>query len=177
VDDPYRASGAPSPGPIVELTEAEPPLRAVRVRAWSDGTTRLRITPKRSSFLRFVAWSIIGLLVLSSLTTYGRCETKPASLFFLVAAFLLAERGMRGPRHVRITVTPAALQIRSGLWRAKVFALADVATVVVRGSGDGTHLELQVGREHVPFAANLGYDGAHLRWVALRLRKAIEAAR
>jgi len=108
----------------------------------------------------------------------GSAEIEPRSVgvgYMLATLFVvLMLRTFRGEQ---ITVSPAALARRRRFGRAEVRALAEISTVVVTGSGEDVRLDLQCGRERLQLADGLGYDEKTLRWIAQRLRRAIEAAR
>jgi hypothetical protein len=171
--DPYR-------GELVRLeprslvAEAERPPRAIRVRAWSDGTARIRLRPRAKMAL---PW-IVTVLFAAAAAAVSHLECSGFAVACgLFGAILAGRVAVRGSLGETIVITPAALMSRKWPWRRRVFAIADVSTVVVTGVGDETRLDLQCGRERMQLADGLGYDEARLRWIAQRLRRALEAAR
>jgi hypothetical protein len=164
--DPYR-------GELVRLepralvAEAERPPRGLRVRAWSDGTTRLRLGSPGVTLRRVVLGIVAAIFVVASFE-------EAFALLFAAGAVALA---IPASTRVRIEVTRAAVLVDRRGGQCIVRPLSDVSTVVVSGSGDETRLDLQCGRERIQFANGLDYDEATLRWIAQRLRRALEAAR
>ncbi len=178
--DPYR-------GELVRVekralvAEPEPAPRGVRVWAWSDGTLRMRLRfpdarRRARMFAAGVACVVGGF---GSVLAIGPTALVIVLVAAAVVLIRLATYGL--PADVplegeQIELTPAAIS-----WRTKdavdTRALADVSTVVVTGAGADARLDLQFGRERLQLADGLGYDEATLRWIAQRLRRAIEAAR
>jgi hypothetical protein len=170
-EHPYRRElTIAAPAKRVVVAEAERPPRDVAARAWNDGTTRIRLRPRghRKARIGYSA-SALGLAALS--LTGGESQV------FLPVAVFLAILALNAWRGERIVVTPAAVYRRRRFGRSEVRPLVDVSTVVVGSDDEGPRLDLQLGRERVHLAAGLGYDEATLRWIAQRLRRAIEAAR
>jgi hypothetical protein len=78
----------------------------------------------------------------------------------------------------RIVITPSALVRRGGRVRsADALLLADVSTIVVTGEGEDVRIDVQLGRRRVQLASKLGFADPDLRWLAKRLRSAIDFAR
>ncbi len=174
MEHPYRAAlgRASSVAARALVAETERAPGGVRVRAWSDGTTRLELRRPARLIPRLVfATPTLGALAAGAVAQPGD------ALRYCCVAALFAVLTLRTFRGERISVSPAAIARECVLARAEVRALADVTTVLVSGSGRRAFLDLLVGRERVPLAEGLGYDEATLRWIAQRLRRAIEAAR
>ena len=170
--DPYRGELV-RVEPRALVAEPERPPRGIRVRAWSDGTTQISLRkPTHLSVQLFL--SAVTLCLLASA---GDPLLPNDRAMCLISAALPAFFLLRSFAGETISVSPAALSRRRRLGRAEVRTLADVSTVVVSGSKEEPRLELQVGRERVALADGLGYDEPTLRWIAQRLRRAIEAAR
>jgi hypothetical protein len=175
VAGPYR--GEIAPRGVVELAEDEaPPARSLRVRCWSDGTTRVWIGSARPLWEQVGTWAFAAFLGAASFHDLGDCGAGLQAMY-LLGALWCARRGLHASIGERMMVTPAALLRRRWLRRTRVFPLADVSTVLVEGAGKEARLELQIGRERMPVADWLGYELPTLRWIAQRLRRAIEAAR
>ena len=170
VEHPYRAEERHSEEALVVLPEPERPPPRVRVRAWSDRTTRMRLRPANHPLAR-VGFAMLTLVFFVFVLEPG---DRDGALILTTLFAVLFARTFRGER---ISVSPAALSRRGRSGGTEVRALADVSTVVVSGSGAGTRLDLQCGRERLALADGLNYDEATLRWIAQRLRQAIEAAR
>ncbi len=178
MEHPFRAEIVRADEARVVLAEPERPPARVRVRAWSDGTTDVRIRSNRPLVERVGWWGAAAAFGAATMAApFVECGGVLGGGACLIVMGLLARWGMRASFGERVTVTPAALLRRRWLRRAAVFGRGEVSSVVVVGGGDEAHLEVQVGRERVPLADGLGYDEATLRWIAQRLRKAIEAAR
>lgn len=175
-EHPYRAAPIAS-SKRLELAEGErPPTRTIRVRGWSDGTTRIRVGAGAPAWRRFGLLAVaVVVLLFAPRVCSPLCTTLGPLAFF--AAFYCLWRAARAFAVERIEVTPAAVLLRRGSGRARVLPRADVGTVVVVGNGHEVQLLLQVGRERLPIADGLGHDEAALRFVAQRLRRALEAAR
>jgi hypothetical protein len=172
-EHPYRAGHERVEGPRVVVAEPERPPRRVRVRAWTDRTTRIRLRAAGQLLAR-VGFGFLTLLFALA----GDAERELSrGVFGYALAVVFAVLTLRTFRAEQITVSPAAVSRRRWLRRAEVRLLADVSTVVVTGSGEETRLDLQIGRERLQLAAGLGYDEMTLRWIAKRLRRALEAAR
>jgi hypothetical protein len=176
VDHPYRALVPHKQARVVIAEEERPPSRAIRVRAWSDATTRIDLRSPRPIVERAGWWLLSGLCVASALAAIKICGGWLFAAPTMAAAYF-GQRGARAMARQRIVVTPAAVMCRRWMRGAQVFALADVQTVLVVGSDEGAQLALHVGREQHPVAEELGYDEKTLRWIAQRLRRAIEGAR
>jgi hypothetical protein len=176
-EHPYRPELVRVEGERVLLAETERPPARVQVRAWSDGTTELRL----HSALYLV--SRVGLATLATLVTLvgafaaaasASAETVFLLLIFVVVPTLMMMHSFRGET---ISVSPAAVSRRRRFGRADVRPLVDLDVVVVSGKRERTQLLLQAGDGPVALAEWLGYDDATLRWIAQRLKRAIEAAR
>jgi hypothetical protein len=172
-EHPYRAEVVRVDGKRELLAESERSPRRVRVRAWSDRTTRISLRGT-SHLLPRVGFSFLTLVF----GVMGFAEEEPRSIavgYMIATLFLVLT--LRTFRAERITVSPAAVARRKRFGRTEVRPLVDVSTVVVSGDGEDARLDLQCGRERVQLAQDLGYDEKTLRWIAQRLRRAIEAAR
>jgi hypothetical protein len=141
-EHPYRAEivRAVDSERRVVVAEAERPPRRVRVRAWSDRTTRIRLRsvgellPRLGFPFAALMFAWLGGVendVRSNLAGYG-----------IAAIFVVLWLRTFGAE--QLTVSPAAVARRRRFRRAEV---------------------------------RLGYDDKTLRWIAQRLRRAIEAAR
>jgi hypothetical protein len=172
-EHPYRAEVDRVDEKRVPLAESERAPRRVRVRAWSDRTTRMRLRGT-SHLLSRVGFSF--LTVMFGLMGFAEAEPRSIAVGFVLATLFLVLT-LRTFRAEQITVSPAAVARRRRFGRVEVRPLVDVSTVVVSGSGEDARLDLQVGRERLQLADGLGYDDRTLRWIAQRLRRAIEAAR
>jgi hypothetical protein len=177
VDNPYRPlPSVPAPKRSVVAEAEPPPSRAIRVRQWNDGSTRLRLGSAVSPWLRVGYWVMAVALgsggAVSMCTDCGSVHNFAVPLLALYCLW----RGLRALAAEEIFVTPAAVLLRRRFARAQVRLRSEVSTVVVGGGSAGAQLELQVGRERLPLADGLGYDDAQLRWIARRLRRALEAA-
>ena len=172
-EHPYRPELARVDGRRVALAEAERPPQYVRVRAWNDGTMRMRLGVAKHFALRITFGVLAGSLGMLALILGPLDMGFLFSLLALSCAVIVA--GVSGGE--RISVSPAAIARRRRFGRGEVRALGDVSTVGVSGNGAATRVALQLGRERLPLAEGLGYDEPTLRWIAQRLRRAIEAAR
>jgi hypothetical protein len=143
--DPYRGELV-GVEPRTLVAEPERPPRGVRVRAWSDGTTELRLSSPRPL--------VDAALAVAAMT---------------LGAPRAARRIVRAQR---VEVTPAAVFVRRRGGDA-VLPRADALRVEV-----ATTRVVIVGRDsQLVVADRLGYGEETLRWIALRLRRALEAAR
>jgi len=170
-DHPYRPELVRVEGKRIILAEPEPAPLRVQVRAWSDGTTRLRLRSATYAVSR-LGLSAIGLLFGVVAVASIPLGEWPFFVMVAVVPVLLMLHSFRGET---ISVSPAAVSRRRHLGRAEVRLLNDVSTVVVSGHGENTRVDLQVGQERLELAAGLGYDEKTLRWIAQRLQRALEA--
>jgi hypothetical protein len=176
---PYR-DGLVRVEPRALVAEAEPPPRGVRVRAWSDGTLRL-LAPDLGRRAALFAGGI-AVMVGGGIAAVLAGVPSLAAIVTPIGGGCLALSVHGFPRDVplegeRIEVTPAAISWRRSAVDNAVRPLTEVSGVVVTGAGASARIELQLGRESLQLADGLGYDEATLRWIALRLRRALEAAR
>jgi hypothetical protein len=157
----------------------------IRVRRFSDGSTRLRIKPLRPAVsialfsVLFVFSSAFGIVFLTSSAREGGARLV-VGLPFMVGALACLHRVLW---HViggeEILINASALIRRKRLsWAAGDSALLpDISTIVVSGDGEDARLDLQLGRQRLEPAPKLGLRMDELRWVAARLREAVDRAR
>ncbi|MCA1665584.1 MAG: hypothetical protein LC659_15175 [Myxococcales bacterium] len=171
IEHPYRGELVHVDGARVLLAEATPPREGVAVRAWSDGSTRiaLHVADRRVAVAGYAA-------LLAACVSLG--WTSMSGIVFAVAAAAVATMLLRTWRSEVITISPAAVSLRRRLGPRDVRALDVVSAPLVDGGGATARVELPC-ENGTPLAIGegLGYDEAMLRWVAQRLRRAIEAAR
>jgi len=176
--DPYRGELVRDE-PRSLVAESEPAPRGVRVWAWSDGTLRMRLrSPQLGWRATLLAGGFVAMLgaVVAMLTGAGAFVVLGpigGGLAVIATGGLRKDVPLEGER---LELTPAAIS----WWRSSrsdTRALADLSTVVVTGVGADARLDLHFGLERLQLADGLGYDEATLRWIAQRLRRAIEASR
>jgi hypothetical protein len=181
---PYReaaaaAPAAPKPHRLKEDDRA--PTRKLSARSWSNGVSRISVRSDVGWLWTFLvglgafSFSSAALLVLA---TGVDSETGRGAAFFgIIGAILLARLVWSLFGGERYFVGPSGLIRKQPLrpWRrTQVYTLDELSTVVVIGE-EG--LDLQVGRKRVPLCLGLGHRGENLRWIARRLRRAIDQAR
>jgi hypothetical protein len=188
--DPYRSPGrAPSAVPATvrqRLPEPErPPLRLlIRVRSFSDGSTEMRLSARRSLPALLLVLCVLFLLCVFAISTvhgdFGAswCDwagafglVLPPSLpcvYYVLRSFFGAEW---------IVLAPSGLARRRRLRRSDVVILDEVSTIVVSGSGDEARVDVQLGRQRLRILEGLAYSEEQLRWCAQRLRRALDHAR
>ena len=143
--DPYR-DGVVREQARARIAELSKPPRGVRVRAWTDGTTELRLSSSRPLVDYLLA---VGAIILGA-----------------------PRAARRIIRVQRVEVTPAAVLVRRVQGDA-VLPRNDALRVEVVA----TRVAIVARHSHLVVADGLGYDAATLRWIAQRLRRALEAAR
>jgi hypothetical protein len=156
----------------------------MRVRTFSDGTTHLHLRPVRPFIFPF-SLSVFGLLLTAA--GLGELLHGPGKQYEdLGIGLMTLIPGLLCVRQVfwyafggeRIVVTPSALVRKTGRLRsAEAMLLADVSTFVVTGEGEEVRLDVQLGRRRVQLLNKLGFTEPDLRWLAKRLRSAIDFAR
>jgi hypothetical protein len=192
MSNPYR-SGAAAPAPaarVVVKDQERPPLRAIRIRAFSDGTTALRFRRKRSIFVLGFCW-VWGCAMLALTAIFleplfvgevryadesAATSTIVFTLMMSIACLAIATGHLISGE--RIIMTPSGLVRRRGvLGRSDVATLDEVSTVVVTGDAGRVRVDVQLGRRRLPILEELGYSESQLRWCVQRLRQALDSAR
>jgi hypothetical protein len=174
-----RAAAPPSTRVLVKEQE-RPPLRVIRVREFSDGTTALRFRRKRSIELLGFCW-FWGCFAVAMTVV----EIRDPNVGFWSALCILLTGLMGfvvGIDHIvsgeRIVMTPAGLVRRRGAFvRPDVAPLDEVSAVVVTGNEPHMRVDVQLGRRRLQILEGLGYSQAHLLWCVQRLRRGLDVAR
>jgi hypothetical protein len=182
---PYREPAASRAPASVRALSEEDPSGTWKLRAWafSDGTTRVRVRARADG--KMLAILSMGSFCLAFMSFMGFVQDEEGSwlvgLIFLVPAAACLWRLMWSIfGGERFSIDRGALVHRRTLmpWRrAEVYLLDEISTIVVSGEGEKERLDLQLGRKRVELCRGVGHHGETLRWIARRLRRAVDDAR
>jgi hypothetical protein len=166
---PYRASTEVPAGATPRDPEEGAAHRGIRMRCLPDGVTEFRLAGIRLQRLKAPA---VGAVVADYLA--GQCIDNLAPHLILIGASAvfvgLTATALYADSYERILITPVAF-VRRRFRRRDRHLLEDVQAIVVTDQAVAVHFR------GASLAVGAGRDEASLRWLARRLRQAVERAR
>jgi hypothetical protein len=185
MEHPYRASAlAVGKTKRKRLADPDPsPTWWMKAIEYSDGTTWIGV---RHAYF-FAGWllyppCLLALLYVGMEIQSASAALKPTSLEIgILSGFVLGLTAL----FLRFVVCVEELGVgrssiirrRRFFRRSEVFLLEDISSVVISGSGDDTHVCLQLNRKLVEIGVERPASESELRWLAKRLRRGLETAR